>query len=111
MYKKFESRKGFLWPYEPVPVQVRDRSEFPPQQKKIEYVAPEEICAAIEQAVKQSYGMAAEDVAVAACRSLGFARVTEDMRAAVGEQREKLLKGGRLKLRGGTLVLNQNVSV
>ncbi len=111
MYKKFESRKGFLWPYDPVHVQVRDRSEFPPQQKKLEYVAPEEICAAIEQAVKESYGMAAADVTVAACRLLGFARVTEDMRAAVGEQREKLVKEGRLELRGETLVLNQDVSV
>lgn len=111
MYKKFESRKGFLWSYDPVPVQVRDRSEFPPQQKKLEYVAPEEICAAIEQAVKESYGMAAADVAVAACRLLGFARITEDMRAAIGEQREKLVKEGRLELRGETLVLNQHISV
>ena len=74
-------------------------------------MAPEEICAAIERAVKESYGMAAADVAVAACRLLGFARVTEDMRAVIGEQREKLVKEGRLELRGETLVLNQDVSV
>jgi len=111
MYKVFENRKGFLWTYEPSPVLVRDRSDFPPQQKKIELVAPEEICNAIEQAVKESYGIAAEDVAIAACRRLGFARVTEDMRVTVEEQRDKLVKGGRLELRGETLVLNKDVPV
>jgi hypothetical protein len=74
-------------------------------------VAPEEICAAIEQAVKESYGMPAEDVAVAACRRLGFARVTEDMRVVVEEQRDKLVNRGRLEPRGETLVLNQDVTV
>jgi very-short-patch-repair endonuclease len=111
MNKMFENRKGFLWTYEPGGVQVRDRSDFPPQQKKIELVAPEEICFAIEQAVKESYGIAAEDVAVAACRRLGFARVTEDMRATVEEHRDQLVKVGRLELRGETLVLNHDAAV
>lgn len=57
-------------------MRVRDRSDFPQQQKKVELVAPEEICAAIEQTVEQSFGLPAEDVAVAACHLLGFARVT-----------------------------------
>lgn len=107
--KMFKNRKEFLWAYEPAPVQVRDRSDFPSQQKKIEYVAPEEICAAIEQAVKESYGMAAENVAVAACRRLGFARVTVDMRLTVEGQRDQLVNRGRLELRGETLVLSQDV--
>jgi hypothetical protein len=55
--------------------------------------------------------MVAADVAVAACRRLGFARVTEDMRATVEEQRDKLVKVGRLELRGETLMLNQDVPV
>lgn len=61
--------------------------------------------------MKESYGMVAADVAVAACRRLGFARVTEDMRATVEEQRDKLVKVGRLELRGETLMLNQDVPV
>ena len=108
MFKMFEDRKGFLWIYDAASVQVRDRSDFLPQQKKIEYVAPEEICAAIEQSVKESYGMAAEDVAVAACRLLGFTRVTEDMRSTVENQRDKLVQGGRLEVRGDTFVLNED---
>lgn len=111
LYKMFEKRKEFLWAFDPVPVQVRDRSDFPPQQKKIEFVAPEEVRAAIEEAVKESYGMAAEDVAVAACRRLGFARVTEDMRATVEEERDNLVKGGRLELRGETMVLSHDATV
>ncbi len=108
MYKKFENRKGFLWTYEPSPTRVRDRSAFPQQQKKIDLVAPEEICAAIEQTVEQSFGLDNEDVAVATCRLLGFARVSEEMRAVVEEQRDNLLNNGRLEFRGETLVLNRN---
>jgi len=71
-------------------------------------VAPEEICAAIEQTVEQSFGLDNEDVAVATCRLLGFARVSEEMRAVVEEQRDNLLNNGRLEFRGETLVLNRN---
>ena len=103
--KKFEKRNEFLWAIESSPVRIRDRSDCPPQQKKIELVAPEEICAAIEQASEQSFGLLEEDVAVAACRLLGFARVTEEMRATVEEQRDHLINKGRLELKGETLVL------
>jgi hypothetical protein len=103
--KKFEKRNEFLWAIESSPVRIRDRSDCPAQQKKIELVAPEEICAAIEQAAEQSFGLPEEDVAVAACRLLGFARVTEEMRATVEEQRDHLINKGRLELKGETLVL------
>jgi very-short-patch-repair endonuclease len=106
--KKFENRNGFLWAYEPSQMQVRDRSDFSQQQKKIDLVAPEEICAAIEQTVEQSFGLATEDVAIATCRLLGFARVSEEMRAVVEEQRDNLLNSGKLEYRGETLVLNLN---
>lgn len=89
-------------------MQVRDRSDFSQQQKKIDLVAPEEICAAIEQTVEQSFGLATEDVAIATCRLLGFARVSEEMRAVVEEQRDNLLNNGSLEFRGETLVLNRN---
>ena len=87
----------------PEPI-VRDRSEAPAQLKKIELIAPEEIQAAIEQSVGDSFGLAAEDIAVSACRLLGFARVSEDMRTAVEELRDDLISKGRLALRGETII-------
>jgi hypothetical protein len=74
--KKFENLKGLLWTFDSSPVRVRDHSDFPQQQKKIDLLAPEEICAAIEQTIEQSFGMEVEDVAIATCRLLGLARVS-----------------------------------
>ena len=102
--RRFESHGGFLWVNDsPEPI-VRDRSEAPAQLKKIELIAPEEIQAAIEQSVGDSFGLAAEDIAVSACRLLGFARVSEDMRTAVEELRDDLISKGRLALRGETII-------
>lgn len=58
--------------------------------------------------VEQSFGMAAEDVAIATCRLLGFARVSEEMRAVVEEQWDSLFNNGKLEFRGETLVLNRD---
>jgi hypothetical protein len=107
-YKKFQNRKGSLWTFEPSAVQVRDRSDFLQQQRKIDLVAPEEIFAAIEQTVEQSFGMEAEDVAIATLRLLGLARVSGEIRAIVEEHRDSLLNNGELELRGKTLVLNRD---
>jgi very-short-patch-repair endonuclease len=102
--KRFVYRDGFLWADESLNLAVRDRSDFPPQLKKLEYVAPEEICAAIEQSVDESFGLATDEVAVSACRLLGFARVSEDMRVIAERQRDCLLQEGRLLLRGETVI-------
>jgi len=72
--------------------------------KKLEYVAPEEIAAAIERVVRESYGMDAEEIASATCRVLGFARVTEEMRSVVEKQRSNLISSGRLVMKGDLLI-------
>jgi hypothetical protein len=83
---------------------VRDRSDVPQSAKKIEYVSPEEIQAAIQRLVQDSYGVASNDVANGACRLLGFARVTDEMRAVVEKQRDAPIAAGRLVLKGESLV-------
>jgi hypothetical protein len=102
--KRFVYLGGFLWKDESRDPIVRDRSDFPTQLKKLEYVAPEEIRAAIVQSVGDSFGLVAQDVATSACRLLGFARVSEDMRMTVDKQRDELIKEGRLALRGETVI-------
>jgi very-short-patch-repair endonuclease len=102
--KRFVYRDGFLWADESLNVVVRDRSEVPAQFKRLDYIAPEEIKAAIEQSVGESFGMVQDDVATSACRMLGFARVSEDMRIAVEKMRDAMIKEGRLVLQGETIV-------
>ena len=102
--KKFVYRDDFLWADESFNVVVRDRSEVPAQFKRLDYIAPEEIKAAIDQSVGASFGMVQDEVATSACRMLGFARVSEDMRVAVEQLRDAMLKEGRLVLQGETVV-------
>ena len=83
---------------------MRDRSELPPQIKKLEYVSPEEICAAIEHVVLTGFGMPSDDIPVAACRLLGFARVSDEMRTVVCECRDLLIAQGRLEQRAEMLI-------
>jgi hypothetical protein len=103
--KKLFALKGeFIWKTDTGPVLVRDRSNLPPQSKKLDYVAPEEIDAAIKMSVIESFGMKVDEVATSACRLLGFARVTEDMRAIVERRRDQLSSDGKLSMRGDCLV-------
>ena len=102
--KRFVYRDDFLWADESFNVVVRDRSEVPAQFKRLDYIAPEEIKAAIDQSVGASFGMVQDEVATSACRMLGFARVSEDMRVAVEQLRDAMLKEGRLVLQGETVV-------
>jgi hypothetical protein len=102
--KRFVLKGDFLFSVEVTQCLVRDRSEFPPQIKKLEYVSPEEICAAIEHVVLTGFGMSPDDIPVATCRLLGFARVSEEMRSVVSECRDSLIAQGRLEQRAEMLV-------
>jgi len=72
---------------------------------QLENIAPEEIKAAIERSVGESFGLVQDDVATSACRMLGFARVSEDMRVAVEKLRDAMIKEGRLALQGETVTV------
>jgi hypothetical protein len=100
----FLLKDGFLKGINQEGCTIRDRSDLPSQFKKLEYVAPEEICAAIESAVRESYGIMYDDVPGAACRLLGFARVTEDMRANMEKHINLMLTEGRLSKKGEMLL-------
>ena len=101
----FIRREAFLWSPEMSQPPVRDRSDLPAAWRKFELVAPEEIRAAVLVAVRQSCGIASEEVPAAVCRVLGFARVTDDMGETVERHRDQLLREGRLIAEGVNLIL------
>jgi very-short-patch-repair endonuclease len=107
----FLQKKDFLYRVDSSQFVIRDRSDFPPQFKKLEYIAPEEIQAAIELAIQESFGMNKCDVPSAACHLLGFARVTEDMRSVVDQECDYLLSQGSVIARGETLLCNRDGSL
>lgn len=80
---------------------VRDRSEFPSTEKNIEWVAPEEIDAALLEGVRLGFTLAEADAVSAALTALGFGRATQKATAIVSERLAALERQGLLRLQGG----------
>ena len=73
----------FVWGTDTDNTAIRDRSQLPMASRKLEFIAPEEIAAAIHKIVDASYGINVDEVPAAVCRVLGFGRTTEEMTAAI----------------------------
>ena len=102
--KLFVKREEFLWGPTMQQPPVRNRSELPVASRKLEFIAPEEVRRAILIVVEESYGIVPTEVPSAVCRLFGFARVTDEMCAAVEPHRDALVREGYLKLQGVNLV-------
>jgi hypothetical protein len=77
--KKLQRKKGFLWRQERHAVVVRDRSELPAQDKKLDRVAPEEIACALLASVRRNFSISDDDAVAECANDLGFQRVTASM--------------------------------
>jgi len=102
-----ELRGEFL--YEPgnFNVVVRDRSAWPSADRKIEWVAPEEIEAALLESLRLGFSLSRQDAASAAIELLGFGRATQRIAAAVDERVEHLITTQRAVLNAGMVALAQ----
>jgi hypothetical protein len=101
-------REGdFLWPagLDPRAVAVRDRSALPAASRRLDLVAPEELARAVERVVVDAFGIEPDAVPPAACRLLGFGRVSDEMRRRVDEVVADLVRQNRLEPRGPHLVM------
>jgi very-short-patch-repair endonuclease len=103
--KRFVADGEFLKSLNQHQCPIRDRSDLPGQMKRLSLVAPDEIDAAIEFVTGESYGIAFDDACAAACRLLGFARVTDEMQTIAERRRDSLLARRRLEQRGEMLFL------
>ena len=95
----------FLWSARSQSVSVRDRSDLPKNIRKIEYVAAEELAAAIEMVVRHSHGIESDEAIMETARLLGFERVTDGVEARIGEVLSEMVNGGDLVWRNGHLVV------
>jgi very-short-patch-repair endonuclease len=93
-------RGAFLWHPDMQQAPLRDRSGLPSASKKLEFVAPEEIAAAIEKVVGDSYGMNRDEIPAAVLRLLGFRRTTEPARQQVTEVLDGIIAEGKLREEG-----------
>lgn len=104
--RRFTKTDDFLKSPNQAACPIRDRSDLPQQMKRIALIAPEEIEAAIEHVIAESYGISFDEGPVAACRLLGFARVTEDMQTVAERRRDSLLARGLIEQRGEMLFMS-----
>ncbi len=74
----------------------RSRASFPPQFKKLEYIAPSEVRAGILSAIRMSFGLRRDDVALTVLRLFGFGRTSPDMLERVEQEVADLLQADRL---------------
>ena len=84
---------------------VRDRSELPNASRKLEFIAPEEIEAAIKQVVSDAFGIDRGELVREVCRLFGFRSVSGDMRQGVDKVVEGLIERGQLIWQGDSLVI------
>ncbi|KIL35588.1 hypothetical protein SD71_12610 [Cohnella kolymensis] len=98
-------QKGdFLWLKDMETPVVRDRSDSNVN-KKVHLITPEEIEQAVIKVIKESYGANEDNIASSAFQTLGFARVTEDMRGVILPIISSLVAKKVLVNKGKVLVL------
>ena len=96
----FEVRENFLYEGGMLRVSVRDRSAFSSTDRKIEWVAPEEIDAALLESIRLGFSLSFEDAVATAIEMLGFGRVTQRISGTVEERLNILIKSRRASVSG-----------
>ena len=94
---------NYLWMATMRAPELRDRSLLPASSRKISLIAPEELALAVQQAVRQSFGIEKDDVALHTVRLLGYGRLTEDMREVAEKTLQRLIVEGVLEEKNGVV--------
>lgn len=97
-------RGAFLWTPGMTEPPVRNRSALDSGERKLELVAPEEIQAAIQRVVQQTFSIQRDDVLAEALNLLGFKRVSAQARERMEEALDNLLANDRIRIRGNILL-------
>ena len=98
-------KEQFLYWTQQEEVTVRDREGLPDALRKIEFIAPEEIEAAVKQVVLTAFGIGREDLAPEVPKLFGIKRATANIQQGVDKVVERLIKDGQLILQGNSLVI------
>lgn len=80
---KIKVKEEFLWVLHMGTPPIRNRVQLPNASRKIKFIAPEEIEAALVRVVKDAIAIREEDAIGLSARLFGFNRVTEEMKEEV----------------------------
>jgi very-short-patch-repair endonuclease len=95
---------NFLWLPNHLTCVARDRSRLPAASRKIELVAPQELEAAVLEAIKVSMGLPKDEISSVAARYLGFNRTSGAIDEAFGRVIDRMIQAERLARHGEDLV-------
>lgn len=101
----FHHAGGFVYADKSQIAKVRNRSAFEPQERKIEWVAPEELDAALVDVVRMGFSISQDAAVSSALDTLGFGRVTANIANAMNARVEELVETKRLTLNEEKLVV------
>ena len=97
---------GFLWRPDHETVEVRRRDgDTPTSLRKVSYIAPAEIGAALVHAVRASYGIEPADAVTEATRLLAFKRAGPKIKTRFRQVLDQLVADGTLVREGSLLQL------
>ena len=82
---------------------LRDRSSLPSSERKLEFIAPDEIRSAMLHIVKMSHSIGMEDLISETAGAFGFGRVTAKMKQSFEDLVQSLVNGGDLMENNGLL--------
>ena len=94
--RRTKKRGEFLWDAGNWRPRVRNRSGLPQQERRLEFVAPEELREAMVIAVRNSFTVSRDDAVRGAAALLGFKRVSQEMRESMLALLIELLASGNL---------------
>jgi very-short-patch-repair endonuclease/DNA polymerase III delta prime subunit len=92
----FYYQSPFLYHDDRQQAEVRDRRQMEGSERKIEWVAPQEIEAALVTTIAQSFSITREEAVGALLDQLGFGRATANIAALVNQRIEGLIAAGRV---------------
>lgn len=101
----FEARGDFLYTTGFVCSPIRDRSAFAPADRKIEWVAAEEIDEALLEGIRLGFSLSPSDAVAAAIEMLGFGRATQRIASTIEERLNFLIKSRRISIGDGIVRL------
>ena len=93
-------RGDFLWIADMADPPIRDRSQAEAVSRKLEHIAPEEICTAIKLVLLSTRGLEPEQLPNAVARSFGIQRLGEDSRAIIETVLENMMTEKQVTISG-----------
>lgn len=105
-HRLFHGRGGFIYSIENTSIPIRSRAHFESSERKVEWVAPEELDQALVDTVTLGFSMSREEAISGALALLGFGRATTKITGMIDQRIIFLVNTGRLKLVGGMVTLD-----